>query len=82
MGSFGGLAISYSLTTVVRGIGSIPGHALWTGLSGVSIGWYLCTKRGIAPSDNPTRTTLHGLSLMVLQAKLLTHKGNLVWVGL
>ena len=53
MGSFGGLAISYSLTTVVRGIGSIPGHALWTGLSGVSIGWYLCTKRGIAPSDNP-----------------------------
>jgi len=53
MGSFSGLAVSYSLTTVVRGIGSIPGHALWTGLSGVSIGWYLCTKRGIAASDNP-----------------------------
>ena len=47
MGSFSGLAVTYSLTTVVRGIGSIPGHALWTGLSGVSIGWYLCTKRGI-----------------------------------
>ncbi len=41
-------AISYSMTTVVRGIGSIPGHAFWTGLSGVSIGWYLCTKRGIS----------------------------------
>ena len=49
MGSFSGLAVTYSLTTVVRGIGSIPGHALWTGLSGVSIGWYLCTKRGINP---------------------------------
>ena len=44
-------AISYSMTTVIRGIGSIPGHAFWTGLSGVSIGWYLCTKRGIS-SDN------------------------------
>ena len=41
-------AISYSMTTVIRGIGSIPGHAFWTGLSGVSIGWYLCTKRGIS----------------------------------
>ena len=47
MGSFSGLAVTYSLTTVIRGIGSIPGHALWTGLSGVSIGWFLCTKRGI-----------------------------------
>jgi RsiW-degrading membrane proteinase PrsW (M82 family) len=51
MGSFSGLAVTYSLTTVVRGIGSIPGHALWTGLSGVSIGWYLCTKRGINPQE-------------------------------
>ena len=53
LGSFSGLAVTYSLTTVIRGIGSIPGHALWTGLSGVSIGWYLCTKRGITPDDNP-----------------------------
>ena len=51
MGSFGGMAVSYSMTTVLRGIGSIPGHALWTGLSGVSIGWYLCTKRGIQKGD-------------------------------
>ncbi|MBT5184739.1 MAG: PrsW family intramembrane metalloprotease [Euryarchaeota archaeon] len=41
-------AISYSITTIIRGIGSIPGHAFWTGLSGVSIGWYLCTKRGVS----------------------------------
>lgn len=45
--SLTGGAVSFSLTAIVRGIGSIPGHALWTGLSGVSIGWYLCTKRGI-----------------------------------
>ena len=43
-------AFSYSITTIVRGIGSIPGHAFWTGLSGVSIGWYLCTTRGITPN--------------------------------
>ena len=53
LGSFSGLAVTYSLTTVIRGIGSIPGHALWTGLSGVSIGWFLCTKRGITSDDNP-----------------------------
>ena len=51
MGSFGGLAVSYSMTTVLRGIGSIPGHALWTGLSGVSIGWFLCTRRGVSKGD-------------------------------
>ena len=39
--------ITFSATTIVRGIGSIPGHAFWTGLSGVSIGWYLCMKRGV-----------------------------------
>jgi RsiW-degrading membrane proteinase PrsW (M82 family) len=44
-------AISYSLTTVIRGIGSIPGHAFWTGLSGVSIGWFLCTKRGVSSKN-------------------------------
>ena len=59
MNSFGsGAAISYSMTTVMRGVGSIPGHAIWTGLSGVSIGWYLSTKRGIniqnSPNQDPT----------------------------
>ena len=47
--SFGALeysAISYSFTAVVRGIGSIPGHAFWTGISGASIGWYL-TKHNL-----------------------------------
>ena len=39
--SFGGgrfVAITYGMTSVLRGIGSIPGHALWTGISGYAIG--------------------------------------------
>ena len=50
--SLSGGAISYSFTAIVRGVGSIPGHAFWTGLSGVSIGWYLCSKRGIRQSES------------------------------
>ena len=47
-GSFGGgrfVAITYGLTTIVRGIGSIPGHALWTGISGYAIGHHLQNKQ-------------------------------------
>lgn len=32
------VALSYGLTSVVRGIGSIPGHAMWTACSGYAIG--------------------------------------------
>ncbi|MDP6865386.1 MAG: PrsW family glutamic-type intramembrane protease [Candidatus Poseidoniaceae archaeon] len=35
------MAVSYGFTTVVRGIGSIPGHALWTACSGYAIGHIL-----------------------------------------
>ena len=35
------VAISYGLTAIVRGIGSIPGHALWTACSGYAIGHML-----------------------------------------
>jgi RsiW-degrading membrane proteinase PrsW (M82 family) len=33
------------LTMLVRGIGSIPGHAVWTGLTGAAIGWHLMQER-------------------------------------
>ena len=36
---FGG-AIGLTLTTLVRGIGSIPLHGLWTGISGFRNGYY------------------------------------------
>jgi RsiW-degrading membrane proteinase PrsW (M82 family) len=44
---FGGeyAAITYGMTTLVRGIGSIPGHAFWTGISGCAIGWQLSQSR-------------------------------------
>jgi hypothetical protein len=32
-------------TVLVRGIGSIPGHAIWTGLTGAAIGWFLMRGR-------------------------------------
>ena len=43
---FGGeyAAITYGMTTLVRGIGSIPGHAFWTGISGCAIGWQLSQR--------------------------------------
>jgi len=74
MGSFSGLAVSYSLTTVIRGIGSIPGHALWTGLSGVSIGWYLCTKRGVvgrgnSQTDNTTWVVFDGTTGQIVNTQ-------------
>ena len=31
-------AFSYGFTSVIRGIGSIPGHAVWTGVSGYALG--------------------------------------------
>ena len=37
--------IGFSLTILIRGIGSIPGHAIWTGLTGAAMGWMLMRKR-------------------------------------
>jgi len=34
----------FAMTSFLRGIGSIPGHAVWTGLSGLGIGWLLYKK--------------------------------------
>ena len=75
MNSFGsGAAISYSMTTVMRGVGSIPGHALWTGLSGVSIGWYLSKKRGIyndnlAQQNSPSWVVFDGESGQIVNTE-------------
>ena len=75
MNSFGsGAAISYSMTTVMRGVGSIPGHALWTGLSGVSIGWYLSKKRGIyndslAQQNSPSWVVFDGDSGQIVNTE-------------
>ena len=38
-------AISFVFTAVLRAIGSIPGHATWTAISGYAIGHYVISKR-------------------------------------
>lgn len=83
MFSLTGGPVAYSLTAVVRGIGSIPGHAFWTGLSGVSIGWYLCLKRGVAPQklqeDSTTWVVFDGKTgQMVNTQKELTSFGRTI----
>ena len=40
-----GAAISFILTTVLRAIGSIPGHATWTAITGFAIGHYITDKK-------------------------------------
>ena len=39
------MVFSYWLTSVIRGIGSIPGHAMWTACSGYAIGHILEQRR-------------------------------------
>ncbi|MEE3082676.1 MAG: PrsW family glutamic-type intramembrane protease [Candidatus Thermoplasmatota archaeon] len=36
---------SLAFTTLIRGVGSIPGHAFWTSLTGVGLGWYQLNQR-------------------------------------
>ena len=36
--------VGLSFTILVRGIGSIPGHAVWTAISGTAIGWLASDK--------------------------------------
>jgi len=36
--------VGLSFTILIRGIGSIPGHAVWTGISGIAIGWLATDK--------------------------------------
>ncbi|MDP6148212.1 MAG: PrsW family glutamic-type intramembrane protease, partial [Candidatus Thalassarchaeaceae archaeon] len=51
--------ISLTLTTLVRGIGSIPGHAVWTGVTGFGIG---CLANS-TDVDKRMRWMLRGLSI-------------------
>ncbi len=44
----GGDPISFAFTILIRGIGSIPGHAFWTSLTGVGFGWMAYRNRKLA----------------------------------
>lgn len=39
-------SVTYLFTAVLRGISSIPGHAMWTGLTGYALGCWLQRKKG------------------------------------
>ena len=36
------------ITSLIRGIGSIPGHAVWTSFSGAALGWWLSESKNKA----------------------------------
>ncbi len=38
-------AITFALTSVLRAISSIPGHGVWTGITGYAIGSYLSSRK-------------------------------------
>ena len=40
-----GAAISFVFTSILRAVGSIPGHATWTGISGYAIGCLVINKQ-------------------------------------
>ena len=44
-GAFEASSITFGFTSIIRGIGSIPGHGVWTGISGYAIGCYLTLRR-------------------------------------
>jgi len=60
MGSLTGVSgLAFAFTSIIRGIGSVPGHAMWTGISGYGIGHYLHKKRGFPNVDQDTSWVLY-----------------------
>lgn len=55
----GASGLTFAFTSLLRGIGSVPGHAMWTGISGYGIGYYLHKKRGFPNIDNKTSWVLY-----------------------
>jgi len=48
LSTFGALeasSITFGFTSIIRGIGSIPGHGVWTAISGYAIGCHLTLRR-------------------------------------
>ena len=57
--SWAGGPLGFTLTSLIRAIGSIPGHAFWTGLTGVGFAWFILkTKKqkglNLSSSDKST----------------------------
>ena len=50
---------TFAFTSIIRGIGSVPGHAMWTGISGYGIGYYLHKRRGFPDENRDTSWVLY-----------------------
>ena len=55
----GGDGFVFAFTSIIRGIGSVPGHAMWTGISGYGIGYYLHRRRGFPAENRDTSWVLY-----------------------
>ncbi|MEJ6530018.1 MAG: PrsW family intramembrane metalloprotease [Candidatus Poseidoniaceae archaeon] len=51
--------LAFAFTSIMRGIGSVLGHAMWTGISGYGIGHYLHKKRGFPNASQDTSWVLY-----------------------
>lgn len=71
--TFGG-PIAFTFTALIRGIGSIPGHAFWTGLTGTSLGWYFMTRNKAKESLNQPTQRINDGTEPELEWKLLDPK--------
>jgi RsiW-degrading membrane proteinase PrsW (M82 family) len=63
-------SITFGFTSIIRGIGSIPGHGVWTAISGYAIGCHLTLRRP-APllQDHDKATTQEVKQWMLLDKK-------------
>ena len=43
--SWAGGPLSFTITSLIRAIGSIPGHAFWTGLAGIGFAWFFLKNK-------------------------------------
>ena len=59
-------SISYFFTAMIRGLSSIPGHALWTGLSGYAIGCWIARGNRLQTSSE--------------RSSYITHDSNARWI--
>ena len=52
--SWAGGPLSFTITSLIRAIGSIPGHAFWTGLTGIGFAWFILKnkKEDSEPNQN------------------------------
>ncbi len=70
-------AFSYGFTSVIRGVGSIPGHAVWTGLGGYALG---CVQAKQAHRSVPESTSPATWGLFNAQTGQALATATSVWV--